>query len=231
MPEPTSPMMRHRSAMTLINGETPAQILRKRILREGTLSSDGSTLRLNAFINHQVDCMLVSALDSNTSKGPLFGRIIPPPTHTCAWTRQMGQCGQSLAHHFKHSGIGITKIVAPRSGVLLGQAIGIHMEVPMVVAVSQRPITSSPDSVVHSTSRPAGGVYEVDQVFHISTEFISAEDRVLVVDDVLASGKTSAALSMLVEQCGATVVACGWALLSSARTETTGSPNAALLAV
>ena len=56
---PTPPVMRHARALLLVNGETPAQILRKRLVQEGCLA-DGTTLRLNAFVNHQVDCMLVS---------------------------------------------------------------------------------------------------------------------------------------------------------------------------
>ena len=56
---PTPPAMRHARALLLVNGEKPAQILRKRIVQQGTLA-DGTTLRLNAFVNHQIDCMLVS---------------------------------------------------------------------------------------------------------------------------------------------------------------------------
>ena len=56
---PTPPGIRHERALLLVNGESPAQILRKRIVQQGTMP-DGTTLRLNAFINHQIDCMLVS---------------------------------------------------------------------------------------------------------------------------------------------------------------------------
>ena len=128
----------------------------------------------------------------------------------------MAQCGQFLAHRFKHSGLGITKVVAPRSGVILAQGVALNLQLPMVVAVTKSPMTS-PDGVVHSSSRTAGGVYEDDQTLYLSTEFVRQGDKVLVIDDVLASGKMAAAVVDLVKACGATVAGCGYAAQKSSR--------------
>jgi len=46
----------------------------------------------------------------------------------------------------------------------------------------------------------------------VSTEFLRPGDRVLVVDDFLASGATIAALARLVEHAGATLVGIGAAI-------------------
>jgi len=147
--------------------------------------ADGSTLRLNAFVNHQVDCALLS------------------------------QCGQFLAHRFKHAGLQITKIVAPRSGVILGQAIALNLQLPLIVATTQRPLTSAPDKEIISQKRLSGGVYPDDQTLYISAEFLRSGDRVLLVDDVLASGGMAAALGDLVGQCGATVAGHGFLIEKS----------------
>ena len=126
----------------------------------------------------------------------------------------MAQCGQFLAHRFKHSGLGINKVVAPRSGVILAQAVALNLQIPMIVAVTKAPMTSSPDGIVHSKSRSAGGVYEDDQTLYLSAEFVCPGDKVLVIDDVLASGKMAAAVVELVKACGATVAGCGCAARS-----------------
>lgn len=140
--------LRYRHSWLLINGETPPAILQRRIQAAGTLP-DGKTLRvrqqrnrhisacvrvclapaqLNSFINHQVDCQL------------------------------MNYCGQHLAHRFgqNHAGLQATKIIAPRSGALLAGNCALAMQLPLVVAVTQRP-TPSEGTVVHSVTRPAGG--------------------------------------------------------------------------
>ena len=122
----------------------------------------------------------------------------------------MAQCGQFLAHRFKHSNLGVTKVVAPRSGVILAHGVALNLQLPMVVAGTKSPMISSPDGVVHSSSRAAGGVYEDDQTLYLSAEFVCPGDKVLVIDDVLASGKMAAAVVELVKACGATAVGCGF---------------------
>lgn len=171
--------MKHKHAMLLINGETPAIILRNRILSEGT-TLEGNVLKLNAFVNHQVDCQLMS------------------------------YCGQHLAYRFKHAGIAATKIIAPRSGALLAQSCALHTRLPLVMAVTQPPMTSSTDAVVYSATRPAGGQYTADTRIYISSEFLTPADRVIILDDVLSSGKMTAACIELVKQSGAKLVGCGF---------------------
>eukprot|EP00966_Prymnesium_polylepis_P090810 2102650-Prymnesium_polylepis.1 len=80
----TPPLMRHQNCIILVHGQTPGQILRDRILKEGTLS-DGCTLRLSAFVNHQVDCVLVSGLTPDAAVPGRTNRgeyAIPRAKHT-----------------------------------------------------------------------------------------------------------------------------------------------------
>ena len=81
--------MRYKHAMILINGQSPAQILQERITKEGT-QANGTTLRLHSFINHQVDCHLMSicgqhlayrfrGLGANKIIAPRSGSLPPRP--------------------------------------------------------------------------------------------------------------------------------------------------------
>lgn len=170
--------MRYKHAMILINGKSPAQILRERIEFEGTLPS--GALKLQMFLNHQVDCALLAT------------------------------CGQHLAYRFTHATQEFTKILAPRSGVVVAQACAVHMHLPMVIAVTKPPMTSSPNAVLYKHTRPQGGVYTEETDLYVSSEVISPTDSVLILDDVLASGKTAAACADLVKQSGAKVKGCGF---------------------
>ena len=140
-----------------------------------------ASAQLNSFINHQVDCQL------------------------------MNFCGQHLAHRFgqNHAGLQATKIIAPRSGALLAGNCALAMQLPLVLADTQRP-TPSEGTVVHSVTRPAGGQYEEAMQLHVLSEFLGPGDRVLLMDDVLATGKMVGALIELVRLSGATLVGCGF---------------------
>jgi hypothetical protein len=130
--------MRYKHAMILINGKSPAQILRERIEFEGTLPN--GSLKLQTFLNHQVDCALLAT------------------------------CGQHLAYRFTHTTQEFTKILAPRSGVMVAQACAVHMRLPMVIVVTKPPMTSSPNAVIYKHTRPTGGVYSEEVDLYVSSE-------------------------------------------------------------
>lgn len=116
--------------------------------------------------------------------------------------------GQEFAEQFQRVGVqNITKIVtAEVSGIAPALATGVALGVPVVYARKKRPITM------------ADGVYEITAPSHtkggevkliISPEYLLASDRVLLIDDFLASGKTIRALAQLIAQCGATLCGIG----------------------
>jgi len=116
--------------------------------------------------------------------------------------------GEAFARRFAEAGVtGITKIVtAEVSGIAPALTTGVTLGVPIIYARKTRPITM-PDGFYRSNapSHTKGGVVELI----VSPEYLLPEDRVLLIDDFLASGKTIAALAELIAQCGATLCGIG----------------------
>jgi xanthine phosphoribosyltransferase len=116
--------------------------------------------------------------------------------------------GRTFARRFAAAGVtNITKIItAEVSGIAPALTTGLVMQVPVVYARKTRPITMA--TGVYSASAPShtkGGV--VDLI--VSPEYLFPTDRVLLIDDFLATGRTIDALAMLVRQCGATLCGIG----------------------
>ncbi len=118
------------------------------------------------------------------------------------------EMGRAFARRFAAAGVtNITKIItAEVSGIAPALTTGLVMRVPVVYARKTRPITMA--TGVYSASAPShtkGGV--VDLI--VSPEYLFPTDRVLLIDDFLATGRTIDALAMLVRQCGATLCGIG----------------------
>ncbi len=111
--------------------------------------------------------------------------------------------GQAIAAQFAHAQP--TRILtAEVSGiipaVMAGKALG---NIPVVYARKHKPITmQEPVYVDAAPSHTKGG----EVLLMVSPEFLHKEDRVLVVDDFLATGKTIDALARIVHNSGATLV-------------------------
>lgn len=81
--------------------------------------------------------------------------------------------------------------------VMAGKALG---NLPVVYARKHKPITmQEPVYVDAAPSHTKGG----EVLLMVSPEFLSSGDRVLIVDDFLASGKTIDALARIVKNSGA----------------------------
>jgi xanthine phosphoribosyltransferase len=116
--------------------------------------------------------------------------------------------GREFARRFQEAGVsGVTKIItAEVSGIAPALTTGLVLHVPVIYARKTRPITM-PDGF-YSASAPShtkGGVVELI----VSPEYLRPNDRVLLIDDFLATGKTIDALATLVAQCGATLCGIG----------------------
>ena len=123
-------------------------------------------------------------------------------------THLMFKVGRELARRFADAGV--TKVLtAEISGIAPALATAHALNVPIVYARKTRPVTmTGPVFVEVAPSHTKGS----DVFLMLSTEFLAADDRVLVVDDFLASGATIAALVRLVEHAGATLVGIGAAI-------------------
>jgi xanthine phosphoribosyltransferase len=110
--------------------------------------------------------------------------------------------GQEIARRFANAGI--TRVItAEVSGIGPALTTGAALDVPVVYARKHKPITMmEPVLVETAPSHTKGG-----EVFlMVSPEFLGKEDRVLLIDDFLATGKTIAALCRIVQNAGATLV-------------------------
>lgn len=115
----------------------------------------------------------------------------------------MEAVGCEIAERFRHTRP--TRILtAEVSGiipaVMTGKAMG---NLPIVYARKHKPITmQEPVFVDTAPSHTKGG----EVLLMVSPEFLHPDDRILVVDDFLASGKTIDALCRIIQSSGATLV-------------------------
>lgn len=150
------------------------QELLDRIRQEGKNLGNG-ILKVDGFINHQVDPKL------------------------------MDSCGKEFSRRF--SNIGATKILtAEISGIAPAITTGFHMGLPVVYARKTKPITM-PDQVflTLTPSHTKGRTVELI----VSPEFLAGSERILIIDDFLASGATILGLVRLAQSAGAIIVGIG----------------------
>ena len=148
--------------------------LKERILKEGKHIGNG-ILKVDGFINHQVDPVL------------------------------MNEAGKEFAKFFKH--VSPTKILtAEISGIAPAVSTGLHMNLPVVFARKHKPITM-PDQVLLTLSPSHTKGRTVELI--VSPEYLGHGERVLIIDDFLATGLTILGLIRLAETAGSTLVGVG----------------------
>ncbi len=117
----------------------------------------------------------------------------------------MDQSGREFARLF--AGIGATKILtAEISGIAPAIATGLHMGLPVVYARKSKPVTM-PDEV-YLTLAPSHTKGRMVELI-VSPEYLKGGERVLIIDDFLASGATIAGLARLATAAGAQIVGIG----------------------
>ncbi len=117
----------------------------------------------------------------------------------------MLEAGAELARSF--AGSHPTRILtAEVSGIIPAMATAYAMGLPLVYARKHKPVTmTDPVFVEFAPSHTKGG--EVSLM--VSPEFLHAEDRVLIIDDFLATGNTIDAMARIIESADATLVGIG----------------------
>jgi len=150
------------------------QLLKDRILQKGRYLGNG-ILKVDAFINHQVDPALMMA------------------------------CGEELARRF--AATRPDKVfTAEISGIAPALATAYYLHVPVVFARKHRPVTM-PDQIFLTLTPSHTKGREVELM--VSPEYMHAGERVLIIDDFLASGETILGLVRLVQAAQAEVVGIG----------------------
>jgi xanthine phosphoribosyltransferase len=117
----------------------------------------------------------------------------------------MDACGKELAERFKD--LGATKVLtAEISGIAPAVTTAYHLNLPLVYARKHKPITM-PDQVflTLSPSHTKGRMVELI----VSPEYLGHGERVLIIDDFLATGATILGLVRLAQTAGSNVVGIG----------------------
>lgn len=146
------------------------ELLKERIMEEGIVLNN-RVLKVDSFLNHQIDPKLFVAI------------------------------GKEIAARFKDKGI--QRIVTiEASGIAVALQVAIEMDVPLVFARKKKSILMTDDvyhSVVYSYTKEEN--YDVT----ISKKFLPQGEKVLIIDDFLASGEAAMGLVKLVESAGDSV--------------------------
>ena len=117
----------------------------------------------------------------------------------------MDACGKEFAMLF--ASVGATKILtAEISGIAPAVTTAIHLGLPVVYARKHKPITM-PDQV-YLTLAPSHTKGRMVELI-VSPEYLANNEKVLIIDDFLASGATILGLVRLAEASGSKVVGIG----------------------
>ena len=117
----------------------------------------------------------------------------------------MGEMGKELARLFQD--VKVDRILtAEISGIAPALIAGMEMGVPVVYARKKKPITmAGPVFLETAPSHTKGG----ETMLLVSAEFLHEGERVLIIDDFLATGKTLMALARMVKSAKAQLVGVG----------------------
>ena len=117
----------------------------------------------------------------------------------------MDACGREFARRF--ASLGATKILtAEISGIAPALTTAIHLGLPVVYARKTKPVTM-PDTVFLTTAPSHTKKRDVEIM--ASPEYLQAGERVLIIDDFLATGQTILALARIAKAAGAEIVGVG----------------------
>ncbi len=154
-------------------------LLKKMILEQGQVIADGQILKVDSFIDHQID------------------------------TGLMKKIAEEFISHFKEMCIinKITKIITiEASGIAVAVVVGMFIERPIIFARKKIPITLIEKLYSRKIISPTKN-NEVELV--ISSKYLNKEDKVYIIDDFLATGTTSIALIEMIKESGAEVLGIG----------------------
>lgn len=159
------------------------ELLKQRIREQGVVLSE-KVLKVDAFLNHQIDPAL------------------------------MREIGHAFAERFRDDGI--TKIVTiEASGIAPAVMAGLELGVPVIFARKHQSLTLT-DNLL--TASVYSFTKQVESTIAVSTNHLSSDDRVLIIDDFLANGKAAKGLISIIDQAGASIAGLGIVIEKSFQT-------------
>ena len=120
-----------------------------------------------------------------------------------------------LNHQFvrRFEGTPITRVLTiETSGIILAGAVARLLKVPMVIARKTRSMNLDGDSYV---AEFLSFNHKNIKTVVVSRKFLGKDDRVLIIDDIMANGCAMQGLISIVEDAEAEVVGCGVAIEKS----------------
>ena len=154
--------------------------IEERIREEGCVKS-GGVLKVDAFLNHQIDMALVDEIAAEFVR-----RFADTPVNKV--------------------------LTIETSGIILAGAVARLLKVPMVIARKTRSMNLDGDSYV---AEFLSFNHKNIKTVVVSRKYLNKEDRVLVIDDIMANGCAMQGLISIVEDAEAEVVGCGVAIEKS----------------
>lgn len=119
--------------------------------------------------------------------------------------KQIMDLGQRFAALFAKEGV--TKVVTVEaSGISVGFATALEIGVPLIFARRRKTVTTDADSIVERVPSFTHGI--VTDVI-VTRSLLSSDDRVLIIDDIMANGDAVRGLVKIVEQSGAALTGIG----------------------
>ena len=154
--------------------------IEERIRKDGCVKS-GDVLKVDAFLNHQIDMELVE------------------------------QIAQEFVRRFGDRTI--TKVLTiETSGIILAGAVARLLKVPMVIARKTRSMNLDGESYV---AEFLSFNHKNIKTVVVSKKYLQKDDKVLIIDDIMANGCAMQGLISIVEEAEAEVVGCGVAIEKS----------------
>lgn len=146
-----------------------AATLLERIKRDGHV--DGEIIKVDRFLNHMVDPMLIDLLATDIAS--------------------------------RYADKAIDKILtAETSGIMLAQAVSGMLGVPFVYAKKKRPMTMGE----HYAAASYSFTKQESTTLYVAKEVLTAQERVLFIDDFFAKGSTLKAIEEIIAQAHAMLV-------------------------
>lgn len=148
--------------------------IEERIREEGCVKA-GNVLKVDSFLNHQIDMVLVD------------------------------QIAEEFVRRF--AGASVTKVLTiETSGIILAGAVARLLKVPMVIARKTRSMNLDGDSYV---AEFLSFNHKNIKTVVVSKKYLNREDKVLIIDDIMANGCAMQGLISIVEEAEAEVAGCG----------------------
>ena len=119
---------------------------------------------------------------------------------------------REIAQEFKnrYADVEVNKILTiEASGIAIATMLGHYLDVPVVFAKKKETLNSTDNKYI---SEAYSFTHKQQNKVFVSAPYLSATDKILIVDDFLAEGEAIHALIDIVHQAGATVAGIGIAV-------------------